>query len=308
MKNIMSNFYFVTRSLSEDYRVFSNSGKNTHSDGEIIAPIRNKCNIIPEEGTSIHLFEDNGKIYLYGNALKLDTKTKDVAGRPIRFSFLYILPNSNDYVKKEALRMFAGLCTSIQTFNFAVQKLRKEVLVDRTDWQGKKIKGEDIEFNENQFISLLKEKAAHQNITSITPCDSGKYSFNDIFSKGLFPKSNLYFKAIIANKTIECAVQPGSSSKSNNSNNSKSKVSKETYLGWIREFITRFPKYSETVYNVLKNTKNQFILGTTLVAKGFTEAGRNFMKFIREKFKKEKQDNNQSSISAETTSKEKETK
>ena len=50
MKNIMSNFYFVTRSLSDDYRVFSNSGKNRHSDGEIIAPIRNKCNIIPEEG------------------------------------------------------------------------------------------------------------------------------------------------------------------------------------------------------------------------------------------------------------------
>ena len=69
------------------------------------------------------------------------------------------------------------------------------------------------------------------------------------------------------------------------SNNDK--TSEKTYMNWIHEFITRFPKYTEVVYNVLKNVKNASILGTILIAKGFTDAGRNFMKFIREKFKKE---------------------
>ncbi len=118
------DFRFVTRTLNEDYHVYSDDGRIILSDQMEFAPLRKKCAIMSEEGRCSALFEDNAKIFLVASGLSADRK--DIAGRSIRFSFCKIFQCSGLQDRENSYAAFIRLVTQWENTELKLQSLFRE--------------------------------------------------------------------------------------------------------------------------------------------------------------------------------------
>lgn len=139
------NFRFVTRTLKEDYRVYTNSGKEILSDIAEFAPLRKKCGILSEDGGCAVIFEDFNKIFLIVSGLQ--SGRKDFAGRAIRFSFCRIFQNGD---KIEAYKSFMKAITQWENMQIEIQSLFQE-------------QHNDVFFDEKAFINWLQDGILPRN-------------------------------------------------------------------------------------------------------------------------------------------------
>ena len=149
-------FRFVTRTLSEDYRVFYENGQKQLLDIDEFVPLRKKGRIIPEEGTSFALFEEDNKIFLVASGLKFGNYDK--AGRPIRFSFCQIFYGTGNEEREKAFSALNFLISSLSEVNKKIRELITEIPVKKINSQGQEVLGENISFEQNDFINLLQSK------------------------------------------------------------------------------------------------------------------------------------------------------
>ena len=136
-------FRFVTRTLTEDYRVFGDGGTETYSDSTEFEPLRRKGRIIPEEGACAVLWEEDGRIFLTVSSMQRGVK--DFANRPIRFSFCWILAD-----RSEAWAAFTRIISDFGKAEKVMQSLIREKPKTDND-------GEDVEFQQDSFMSWLQE-------------------------------------------------------------------------------------------------------------------------------------------------------
>lgn len=148
-------FRFVTRTLSEDYRIFSHGGaQRDYADEEEFAPVRRLAKIVPEHGPCAALFSLDGKVYLVVSSL--ERGASDFVGRQIRFSFCRIWQGDGETEKNSALKSFGRVCRETEGCRKKIAELLREVPVTRKDWQGKDVPGEDVHFEEKTFTDWLE--------------------------------------------------------------------------------------------------------------------------------------------------------
>lgn len=139
--NIDLTFRFVTRTLSEDYRVFGNGGRETYSDSSEFEPLRKKGRIIPEEGACAVLWEESSNIFLIVSAMQRGVN--DFANRPIRFSFCEIFT--------ERVEAWTAFTRIISEFSEAERVMQSLIL------EKPRPGGEDVEFRQEEFTAWLQE-------------------------------------------------------------------------------------------------------------------------------------------------------
>ena len=141
-------FRFVTRTLSEDYHVFGDNGESVFSDLVEFAPLRKKGGIVAEDGACVVLFEDNKKIFLLVS--NMQSGRKDVAGRPIRFSFCQIFQGAAQTDKEHAFTAFTHIIQMWDDVQAKVQSLFHEIHKESNQ-------GENVSFDQNCFMKWLQE-------------------------------------------------------------------------------------------------------------------------------------------------------
>ena len=139
LMNIGLTFRFVTRTLSEDYHVFGNGGRETYSDSTEFDPLRKNSRIIPEEEQCAVLWEESQLIFLTVSAMQRGTK--DFANRPIRFSFCEIFTD-----RREAWTAFTRIISDFSWAEQVMQSLIREKPRPGND-------GEDVEFRQEDFTA-----------------------------------------------------------------------------------------------------------------------------------------------------------
>ena len=149
-------FRFYTRTLSEDYRVFAGGGGEVLNYAEEFAPLIEFADVSSDDEASAVIFEDSGNVYVAAFGMRLNRQ--DRAGREIGFSFCLILPAEK---KAEALRAFSHVISEWQAASDAVNGLLEELPVERKDWKGRAVKGEDVRFDQRKFLHWLTEKTAN---------------------------------------------------------------------------------------------------------------------------------------------------
>ena len=137
--NIGLTFRFVTRTLSEDYHVFGNGGRKTYSNITEFDPLRKKGRIIPEEGSCAVLWEESSPIFLTVSSMQRGVK--DLANRPIRFSFCEIFTD-----RAKAWRAFTRVISDFSAAEKLMQPLIREKPRPGND-------GEDVEFRQEDFTA-----------------------------------------------------------------------------------------------------------------------------------------------------------
>ena len=164
-------FRFVTRTLYDDYHVYADDGGVNYSDQTEFAPLRKICAINSEEGGCAALFEEVGKIFLVASGLS--TGRKDVAGRPVRFSFCEIF-QQND--RENSYAAFTKLITQWTETESKIQSLFREQ--DRR-----------VFFDQKKFMAWLQ--TGRQNAVNFETCKHGDVRTPDEFtwpSKGCMVK------------------------------------------------------------------------------------------------------------------------
>ena len=143
-------FRFVTRTLSEDYRVYADSGKRLLSDRSEFEPLRQKCGIVPEEGPCVALFEENGRVFLVASGMR--RLSRDVAGRPMRFSFCQTF-DAGRKDKDRAWTAFERL-----TADWAEAERQMGLLIREVPRGEGALLGEDIRFDQDAFMRWLQQE------------------------------------------------------------------------------------------------------------------------------------------------------
>lgn len=156
------DFRFVTRTLNEDYHVYSDDGRMILSDQMEFSPLRRKCAIHSEEGGCAALFEDNAKIFLIASGLSADRK--DIAGRPIRFSFCNIFQGSGLQDKEDSYAAFIRLVTQWKDTELKIQSLFREY-------------EKGLFFDQKSFMAWLQ--AERQSIMNFKTCKHGDVHRSD---------------------------------------------------------------------------------------------------------------------------------
>ena len=152
-------FRFVTRTLSEDYRVFYDNGRKQLGDIEEFAPVRKIGSIIPEEGPCAVLFEQDGKIFLAVSGMRRGQKDK--AGRPIRFSFCRIYQKNNQTYRERAWNAFARIITDWEAAENEISEDRQPPLIKIIPvTRASGSYGEDVEFDEKEFMDWLENSTS----------------------------------------------------------------------------------------------------------------------------------------------------
>lgn len=154
--NTNIEFRFVTRTLSEDYRVFYDGGNKQLGDIEEFAPIRKKSRIIPEEGTALALFEEDNKIFLIASGMKFGNR--DRAGRTIRFSFCQIFQGNDIEEREKAFSAFSLLISSMSDVQEEAKELIEEIPKTKINSQGQEVLREDVSFMQDEFMNLLQSR------------------------------------------------------------------------------------------------------------------------------------------------------
>ena len=154
--NTNIEFRFVTRTLSEDYRVFYDRGRKQLDDVEEFAPLRKKGRIIPEEGTTLALFEEDNKIFLIASGMKFGNHDK--VGRAIRFSFCQIFQGNGIEEREKAFSAFSLLMSSMPDIQEEAKELIQEIPKKKTNSQGQEVLSEDVNFRQDEFMTLLQSR------------------------------------------------------------------------------------------------------------------------------------------------------
>ncbi|MBQ9565104.1 MAG: hypothetical protein IJU98_05905 [Synergistaceae bacterium] len=152
-------FRFVTRTLSEDYRVYADGGARLLSDRSEFEPLRQRGGIVPEEGPCVVLFEEpagsglsaEGGIFLVASGMR--RPSRDVAGRPIRFSFCQIFEPRRKG-RERAWSAFERLTTDWEEAEREAGSLIREI--PRGE-QGALL-GEDVRFDQESFTRWLQRE------------------------------------------------------------------------------------------------------------------------------------------------------
>ena len=138
------NFLFVTRTFSEDYRVYGAKGKETFSELMEFTPLRQKSRFT-EDDSGVVIFENRGGIFLFASGLKRDAK--DASNRKIRFSFRMILGD-----KKQAIAAFAKMVAEWNVAEEQIHSLLKDKKVP-----GSELQASAVYFDEDKFMDWLLE-------------------------------------------------------------------------------------------------------------------------------------------------------
>lgn len=152
--NTSIEFRFVTATVNVDYHVYCDNGNRILKDAEEFDPIKEIGNFFLDEGSCSVLFEDNGKIYLI--ATNLQRGNKDFVGRPLVFSFCWILQGNNIEYKKEAWSAFSKIILSWNEVERKMQSLIEEEPFKKKDSKGRDIYSERINFNQEKFMEWLE--------------------------------------------------------------------------------------------------------------------------------------------------------
>ena len=156
-KSKSANFIFVTRSESQDYRVFVNGGADILSDGDF-SPLRKKGHISPEGHPCASIYEENTECYVIASGLKRNANISRNGTNT--FTFCWIIPSSE---KIKAYSVFAKI---IREWDSLEKKINEEGLIKEIPWEiknevGEPVEwGENINFNENELMEWL---SPHKN-------------------------------------------------------------------------------------------------------------------------------------------------
>ena len=214
-------FRFVTRTLSEDFRVFyyDNGFIKQLDDNTEFAPMRSKGDIIPEEGPCVVLYEQDNKIFLIVSSMS--RRTDDRAGRPIRFSFCRIYQHAKEDYSK-ALGAFTKIIGNWEAAEDMIDEKRippllKTIPVMRSikfDNFEKKIPGENVEFDETTFISWLESEPVSGEFKR---CRQGKWTLAEFINNKLIPEEKFIFKWEKSTGFIDCMREAGENQNINSS-------------------------------------------------------------------------------------------
>lgn len=149
-------FRFVTRTLNDDYHVYADDGGVSYSDQTEFAPLRKICSINSEDGGCAALFEDAGKIFLVASGLS--TGRKDVAGRPVRFSFCEIFQGNGQNDRENSFAAFTRLTTQWTETESKIQSFFREL-------------EKGVFFDQKKFIEWLQ--ADRQSGVNFETCKHG---------------------------------------------------------------------------------------------------------------------------------------
>lgn len=200
-------FRFITRTLTQDYRVFCDGGKRVLSDAEDFAPIRKMGRIVPEDGPCAVLFMRNGKIFLAVSGM--DRGKMDKAGRPIRFSFCRIYQDVNPRSMNLAWGAFKRI---IEDWDNAVEEISEErkqpilrisVGEEKDEWQRKNVPVENVNFDEAYFMKWL-EGPLGETERPFNTYREGRWSRPKFFDQCLWPDDGYIFKWTKADDIIIC--------------------------------------------------------------------------------------------------------
>ena len=196
-------FRFITRTFSEDYKVFYENGSKQLLDIDEFAPLRKICNIIPEEGPCAVFFEKNEKIFLVVSGMKCGKNDK--AGRPIRFSFCRIYQRNNQNYKERAWNAFVKIISEWNAAEYEISEERKPSLIEIIPvTRNSGFYGEDIKFDEKIFIDWLENSSSTIYDIKFTYCNSGKLSKNNFINSFIWPDNGYVVKWNKNNELIEC--------------------------------------------------------------------------------------------------------
>lgn len=151
--DISIEFRFVTATVNVDYHVYCDNGSRILKDAEEFDPIKEIGNFFLDEGACAVLFENNGKIYLVATNLQRDKK--DFVGRPLVFSFCWILQGNNIEYKRKAWCAFSKIILSWNEVEIKIQSLISEEPYKKKDSKGRDIYSEKINFNQEKFMKWL---------------------------------------------------------------------------------------------------------------------------------------------------------
>lgn len=198
-------FRFVTRTLSEDYRVFYDNGFKQLGDIEEFAPIRKTGNIIPEEGPCAVLYEKDEKIFLAVSGMRRGKNDK--AGRPIRFSFCKIYQRNNQNYRERAWNAFVKIITEWEAAENEISEDKQPSLIKIIPvTRSSGIHGEDLEFDEGVFIDWLENSSPRTFDIEFSFVNKGRWYETDFVKSQVWPYEGYIIKWNKTDEIAECML------------------------------------------------------------------------------------------------------
>lgn len=203
--NDIIEFRFVTRTLSEDYRVFYENGSRQLGDIEEFAPIRKTGNIIPEEGPCAVIYEKDEKIFLAVSGMRRGKNDK--AGRPIRFSFCKIYQRNNQNYRERAWNAFVKIITEWEAAENEISEDKQPSLIKIIPvTRSSGIHGEDLDFNERAFIDWLENSSLKIFYIEFSFVNKGRWSEADFVKSQVWPHEGYIIKWNRTDNFAECML------------------------------------------------------------------------------------------------------
>lgn len=198
-------FRFVTRTLSEDYRVFCDNGNKQLGDIEEFAPVRKTGNIIPEEGPCAVLYEKDEKIFLAVSGMRRGKNDK--AGRPIRFSFCKIYQRNNQNYRERAWNAFARIITEWEAAENEISEDRQPPLIKIIPvTRATGVHGEDIEFDEISFTDWLENSPTRIFDINFAFVNKGRWPAAEFIKLRVWPHEGYIIKWNKTDEIAECML------------------------------------------------------------------------------------------------------
>ena len=154
-KNLImnDNFIFKTRTRRVDYRVFGDNGEKFYPESKF-KPVSDKAQW---DNPCVVMYEESDRVYVAAFGLKRGVK--DIANRPISFSFYQVF--------QDKVSAWAAFSRLVLEWSGAEEKIRS--LIKETP--RKDSPGEDVSFEQDIFMNWLQEKRklTQKFLTPLTP-------------------------------------------------------------------------------------------------------------------------------------------
>lgn len=166
---MMNDFIFTTNTTNDDYRVFSDDGREIGAEN--FERLYERTKITDDNGEFAAVFEEDGKIYLA--AFNLIRGRKDRAGRSLRLSFCKIFPASE---KDSAMRGFSRAVHEWDEMCRVAGELIEESPFTKKDSRGRERITDDVKFPHEDFLTWLTEKPSDPKIKRVSKNIMLRYS------------------------------------------------------------------------------------------------------------------------------------
>ena len=198
-------FRFITRTLSEDYKLLCENGNKRLDDIEEFAPIRKTGNIIPEEGPCAVIYEKDEKIFLAVSGMRRGKNDK--AGRPIRFSFCKIYQRNNQNYRERAWNAFVKIITEWEAAENEISEDKQPSLIKILPvTRSSGIHGENLEFDERGFIDWLENSSSRIFDIEFSFVNKGRWSEADFVKSQVWPHEGYIIKWNKTDEIAECML------------------------------------------------------------------------------------------------------